>query len=1171
MNRLYSVGNPVNFITGNKYQEEIDLFPQSSGLEIVRYYNSRNPRVHVLGQGWSLSFDEHLYKNSGSMIQLVLGDGQRVTFGAVIDDRAFSSKGVLLLTRDKDYFVEYAYEFLIHEFDQRGDLIRLIAVPDGSLTLPQILAYLADAKTEKILAKFDEHKTLHSSAEVHEYMEMDERKTSKGIDSSEVVKRSSVGEHRNKTGVDSSAEVHEYTEVAERENSKGIDSSEVFKHSSVGEHRNKTDADSSAEVHEYREVADRENSKGIDSSEVVKRSSVGEHRNKTGVDSSAEVHEYTEVADRENKYLVLKKENTETKLDVKESVFSSFKQLVIERNSLGFITAIRSLSQPEQSLSFHYQRDGFLSRIVRDDGFFVNYVYEGSLLQSANLNDRFKLVYVYKDGYLHQRYIQDLEKKDRIHLLGTWFYDDKGRVTFYDGLMERFSFSYENQLTRMVDRFGRSYEVAYERTKDHYRITKNDLSKAKDVQVPNYSVGAYPYARIEEGILVFKNGVKQFVRNNEHFLYDANDRLLWHSLVLQDAQERVDQVVQYFQPVSLVSSLVLAYNPKSQLMASNFNGEIKTYEWRENGLNKEFSVSLNAQGLVEKDEDKHYRYTTDKRLSGISDGQEVLVKYEYGFDEKLKSYVRYKYILDDDRYELIQKLYFDDGKILYEWDKEVDPKEEFAITRQYIWQGKAPIALIDFSYDEPKVFYIHVNHLMAPIAVTNEKAEVVWLAQYDALANADILKSDISLHLRLPGQYYDEESGLHFNHYRYYDSYAGHFLEPDPVKGLPLGSTYGFADYYQGKYVDPLGMYLIAFDGTSVTEKYNSNVRQLYDEYDHDKTYLTGAGTNPVSGILRVVNAALGLNAVNKVASAFFNLRRYLSDIQKKRKEMQDHHTHRLFENIIVPIDIVGFSRGGVQSMLLAYLLSYVTNNGLFKYKDTNFDIEMCLDLRFVGMFDAVAQMPETKYRLSRMDPETSKMKDKEIILHKEIPQSWKWVAHAVALNERNNHLPLTPLASSSTNGNVRNQAGFIGAHGDIGGGYNENDKKHKNRKFTNNEYSDLAVVAKSWIHWQARQAGVPFKEPSEESRQVKNPIAHRSNLSAFLSIADDDEDRDVEFGDKKIKQGEVESIGEAKRKEVSAFIEYIDKDQGNGAIMGKVDMEKYREWLKKEYDGFDF
>ena len=55
----HGIGNPVDRRNGNKYQRDTDLpsLVSASGLELVRHYNSMDPRVGALGRGWS---HEHL-------------------------------------------------------------------------------------------------------------------------------------------------------------------------------------------------------------------------------------------------------------------------------------------------------------------------------------------------------------------------------------------------------------------------------------------------------------------------------------------------------------------------------------------------------------------------------------------------------------------------------------------------------------------------------------------------------------------------------------------------------------------------------------------------------------------------------------------------------------------------------------------------------------------------------------------------------------------------------------------------------------------------------------------------------------------------------------------------------------------------------------------------------
>ncbi len=70
-----------------------------------------------------------------------------------------------------------------------------------------------------------------------------------------------------------------------------------------------------------------------------------------------------------------------------------------------------------------------------------------------------------------------------------------------------------------------------------------------------------------------------------------------------------------------------------------------------------------------------------------------------------------------------------------------------------------------------------------------------------AASNDDIL----SCNLRFAGQYADDESGLHYNRFRYYDNETGQYLTPDPLKLLGGVNLYGYVHNPVG-YIDPLGL-----------------------------------------------------------------------------------------------------------------------------------------------------------------------------------------------------------------------------------------------------------------------------------------------------------------------------------------------------------------------------
>ena len=64
-------------------------------------------------------------------------------------------------------------------------------------------------------------------------------------------------------------------------------------------------------------------------------------------------------------------------------------------------------------------------------------------------------------------------------------------------------------------------------------------------------------------------------------------------------------------------------------------------------------------------------------------------------------------------------------------------------------------------------------------------------------------------HLRLPGQYFDSETGLHYNWHRYYEPKLGRYLTPDPI-GLDGGlNLYAYVGGNPVNAVDPPGYFAI--------------------------------------------------------------------------------------------------------------------------------------------------------------------------------------------------------------------------------------------------------------------------------------------------------------------------------------------------------------------------
>lgn len=79
------------------------------------------------------------------------------------------------------------------------------------------------------------------------------------------------------------------------------------------------------------------------------------------------------------------------------------------------------------------------------------------------------------------------------------------------------------------------------------------------------------------------------------------------------------------------------------------------------------------------------------------------------------------------------------------------------------------------------IYYYHNDHLGTPQVVTDNQGQVVWKADYKPFGEVDIVVEDVVNNLRFPDQYYDGETGLHYNYFRDYHPGIGRYLTPYPI------------------------------------------------------------------------------------------------------------------------------------------------------------------------------------------------------------------------------------------------------------------------------------------------------------------------------------------------------------------------------------------------------
>lgn len=82
-----------------------------------------------------------------------------------------------------------------------------------------------------------------------------------------------------------------------------------------------------------------------------------------------------------------------------------------------------------------------------------------------------------------------------------------------------------------------------------------------------------------------------------------------------------------------------------------------------------------------------------------------------------------------------------------------------------------------------RVYSVFGNHLGVPIAVEDAAGKLVWRARrVDVYGALEVeAESELELNLRWPGHYFDADTGLFYNRFRYYDPELGRYLQSDPI------------------------------------------------------------------------------------------------------------------------------------------------------------------------------------------------------------------------------------------------------------------------------------------------------------------------------------------------------------------------------------------------------
>ena len=241
------------------------------------------------------------------------------------------------------------------------------------------------------------------------------------------------------------------------------------------------------------------------------------------------------------------------------------------------------------------------------------------------------------------------------------------------------------------------------------------------------------------------------------------------------------------------------YDQRGNLIRKTRNGETTDYHW--NGYNQLVKIE-NRNGSTE------YRYDPlGRRTAKIRNGETTVYHWqEDTLAIESTNGQNTHYLFEPGTFEPLAQFQTTSPIGIEREDKPAEPYSYDPETDPLL---KIPPEPQEQSEAQPELVYYQLDHLGTPIAAHNAKGEAVWTAEYEAWGRIrnETVSDDpkVNIPFRFQGQYYDEESGLHYNRFRYYDPEIGRFVSQDPIGFAGSDNFYEYAPN-PIVWVDPWGL-----------------------------------------------------------------------------------------------------------------------------------------------------------------------------------------------------------------------------------------------------------------------------------------------------------------------------------------------------------------------------
>lgn len=506
---------------------------------------------------------------------------------------------------------------------------------------------------------------------------------------------------------------------------------------------------------------------------------------------------------------------------------------------------------------FEYDRNNHKTREIWPGGETFRWNYDGNGNQVTIIDGKgqvTKMTYDEANRLIMTKYFEDVGAAESIattqltydalgnllsyndgNTAGTYQYDDLQRkiseIINYGPFASGYSYEYYSNGLKKAFTGPDQSRVGYTYDTDN-RLTRIDLPEEgsivfnryrwfdpEQITLPGGTVRTYDYDALMHPIrMTAKNPAGQSLMDY-FFVYDPVGNIVQKQTEHGDylyEYDRMDQLVKADNPT--LPDEFFTYDPVGNRLTDALDSNW-TYNDQDQLLSHgDIAYTYDSNGdLVEKNQAGQvlqYQYVKSRQISQISNGAESAVAY-YSYDpfgRRLTKTVNGS---------VTYYLYSDEGLV-----------GEYDATGQLIKNyGYNPVSskIFEpvFSKQNYRYFYYHNDHLGTPQKISDNNGVISWSSVYDSFGKGHIGNNFFNNNLRFPGQYYDSETGFHYNFARYYDPMSGRYIATDPIGtegglesvgewmikdliGIKGGiNTYAYVESNPVNKIDPRGLYSI--------------------------------------------------------------------------------------------------------------------------------------------------------------------------------------------------------------------------------------------------------------------------------------------------------------------------------------------------------------------------